>query len=64
MKYQDIEPIDGMQSPIECLDSIVNLASSMRRDQNEPEFNSRRIASMRSLLDLFEEYNNKMEAVK
>ena len=52
-----METITDMLSLDECRESIKLHADNIHRDISSTFFNTNRIETLRSLLDLFEEYN-------
>ena len=64
MEKSDNLYIDGFQSLQECRQSILALAKNIESDISSTIVNDARIASMRSLLDLFEKYNAMLVAMK
>ena len=55
-----IETIEGMQSLDECRESIKFHATNIMKDISSTGVNQARINSLRSLLNLFEEYNEQL----
>jgi hypothetical protein len=56
-----VKTIEGMQSLDECRASIKNIADNIFNDISSTLINSKRIESMRSLIDLFTVYNKQLE---
>ena len=64
MEKSDNLFITGFQSLQECRQSILTLAKNIEGDISSTIVNAARIASMRSLLELFEKYNDILVAMK
>ena len=60
----EVETIDGLLSFDECRKSIEYHAHNINMDVSSQMVNNGRIKSLRSLLSLFELYNNKLNLIK
>ena len=60
MENEIVETIPGFLSLSKCRESIAFHANNINRDISSTFVNSARIDTVRRLLDLFEEYNDKM----
>lgn len=58
-----IKPIEGFQSLDECRSSILGIATHLNKDISSTWINEARILSLRSLIDLFEQYNNQLKEI-
>ena len=57
---KQVVTIPGMESLEECQESIATHAINMSKDVSSTLVNKNRITSLRSLLDLMEEYNDQI----
>lgn len=59
-----IKTKDGFQNIFECKQSIQNTGNNIgNSDMSSPFITQKRIESMRSLLDLLEDYNNQLKII-
>lgn len=58
IKFCDIPAKGGLLSPMECVEAIKFHATNMANDQSSSMINAARLISLRTILDLFEGYNN------
>ena len=59
---EEVPTIDGLQSFSECRKNIKRLAINISNDISNTAVNTNRALSIRSLLELFERYNEKLIA--
>jgi len=62
--FFELPTIDGMLSPQGCVEAIKFHATNMSADQSSPMVNHGRLESLRSLLDLFNQYNNEFIKIR
>ena len=60
MEFFDLETIEGMMSPKECCEQISMLSNNILKDQSSILINDGRAISLKSLANLFLEYNKRM----
>ena len=58
LETPEVEPIEGLLSLDECRKAIELHAHNINMDMSSLMINNARIESLRTLLDLFEAYNN------
>ena len=60
MELFDLETIEGLMSPKECCEGIRTIGFNLLNDQSSTLINEGRAISLKSLADLFLEYNKKL----
>jgi len=60
----DVKKEPGLLSPVELIEAIEKLSKALVEDQSSSTVNANRSFSLRTLLDLFDKYNDKLITMK